>query len=41
MTADDPLRVLHADDPPVQPDPAFSAALRARLEAALSREGGK
>ena len=36
MTADDPLRVLHADDPPVQPDPAFAAALRARLTAALS-----
>ncbi len=36
MTADDPLRVLHADDPPVQPDPAFAAALRGRLQAALS-----
>ena len=32
----DPLTVLGGDDPPVQPDPAFAARLRARLEAALS-----
>ena len=25
MTTRDPLRVLHADDLPVQPDPAFAA----------------
>ncbi|MDT5134700.1 MAG: hypothetical protein QOE41_4011 [Mycobacterium sp.] len=31
----DPLTVLHADDPPVQPDPAFAARLRSRLESAL------
>ena len=36
MSIDDPLRVLRTDDPPVQPDPAFAAALRARLRAALS-----
>lgn len=40
MTTRDPLRVLHADDPPVQPDPAFTAALRARLESALSLPAG-
>ena len=32
----DPLTVLHGDDLPVQPDPAFAARLRARLESALS-----
>src|SRR3954453_10749600 len=31
----DPLTVLHGDDLPVQPDPAFAARLRARLESAL------
>ena len=32
----DPLSVLHTDDPPVQPDPAFAARLRRQLESALS-----
>ncbi len=32
----DPLTVLHADDLPAQPDPAFEARLRSRLESALS-----
>jgi uncharacterized glyoxalase superfamily protein PhnB len=32
----DPLTVLHGDELPVQPDPAFAARLRARLEDALS-----
>lgn len=32
----DPLSVLHGDDLPVQPDPAFAARLRARLESAVS-----
>ncbi|MCV7281877.1 VOC family protein [Mycolicibacterium flavescens] len=32
----DPLSVLRGDDLPVQPDPAFAARLRARLESALS-----
>ena len=32
----DPLTVLHVDELPVQPDPAFAARLRARLETALS-----
>ena len=36
---DDPLSVLHTDDLPVQPDPAFAARLRRRLESALSYEG--
>jgi predicted enzyme related to lactoylglutathione lyase len=39
----DPLSVLHGDEIAVQPDPAFAAGLRARLEAALSlpnRTGG-
>lgn len=39
----DPLAVLHGDELPVQPDPAFAARLRARLETALSlpnRTGG-
>jgi predicted enzyme related to lactoylglutathione lyase len=39
----DPLTVLHGDELPVQPDPAFAARLRARLESALSlpnRAGG-
>ncbi|KUI26042.1 glyoxalase [Mycobacterium sp. IS-1496] len=31
----DPLWVLHGDELPVQPDPAFAARLRARLESAL------
>lgn len=32
----DPLWVLHGDELPVHPDPAFAARLRARLESALS-----
>lgn len=32
----DPLAVLHGDDLPVTPDPAFAARLRTRLESALS-----
>jgi len=32
----DPLNVLHAEDLPVQPDPAFAARLRGRLESALT-----
>ena len=36
----DPLDVLRADDLPVQPDPGFSARLRARLESALSLPEG-
>jgi len=32
----DPLTVLHGDELPVQPDPAFTARLRTRLESALS-----
>lgn len=32
----DPLSVLHSDDLPIAPDPAFAARLRARLESALS-----
>lgn len=32
----DPLAVLRGDDLPVQPDPAFAARLRSRLESALS-----
>jgi predicted enzyme related to lactoylglutathione lyase len=32
----DPLSVLHSDELPVQPDPAFAARLRARLEDAVS-----
>lgn len=32
----DPLAVLHGDDLPVTPDPAFAAQLRARLESAMS-----
>jgi predicted enzyme related to lactoylglutathione lyase len=32
----DPLTVLHGDELPVQPDPAFAARLRARLESAVS-----
>ncbi|OBI81933.1 VOC family protein [Mycobacterium sp. E740] len=32
----DPLAVLHGDDLPIAPDPAFAARLRARLESALS-----
>ncbi|KUH84709.1 VOC family protein [Mycobacterium sp. IS-1556] len=32
----DPLAVLHGDELPVAPDPAFAARLRARLESALS-----
>jgi predicted enzyme related to lactoylglutathione lyase len=36
MNDHDPLTVLHGDDPPVQPDPAFAARLRRRLESALS-----
>jgi predicted enzyme related to lactoylglutathione lyase len=40
MTDTDPLTVLRADDLPVQPDPAFAASLRARLESALSLPAG-
>ena len=36
----DPLVVLHANDLPVQPDPAFAVRLRARLESALSLPAG-
>jgi predicted enzyme related to lactoylglutathione lyase len=36
----DPLSVLHTEDLPVQPDPAFSARLRRRLESALSLPAG-
>jgi predicted enzyme related to lactoylglutathione lyase len=32
----DPLDVLHGDELPVQPDPAFAARLRSRLESAVS-----
>jgi predicted enzyme related to lactoylglutathione lyase len=32
----DPLNVLRAEDLPVQPDPAFAARLRGRLESALA-----
>jgi hypothetical protein len=32
----DSLSVLHTDDLPLQPDPAFTARLRRRLESALS-----
>src|SRR6188508_1772996 len=32
----DPLTVLHGDELPVQPDPAFAARLRARLESAAN-----
>ena len=28
----DPLTVLHGDELPVQPDPAFAARLRSRLD---------
>ena len=34
--SNDPLTVLHGDELPVQPDPAFAARLRSRLESALS-----
>jgi predicted enzyme related to lactoylglutathione lyase len=34
-SSDDPFDVLRADDLPVQPDPAFAARLRARLESAV------
>jgi predicted enzyme related to lactoylglutathione lyase len=40
MSSHDPLSVLHTDDLPVQPDPAFAAQLRRRLEAALSLPQG-
>jgi uncharacterized glyoxalase superfamily protein PhnB len=36
----DPLSVLHTDDLPVQPDPAFAARLRGQLESALSLPEG-
>ena len=32
----DPLTVLHGDELPVQPDPAFAARLRARLQTAVN-----
>ena len=34
--SNDPLTVLHGDELPVPPDPAFAARLRARLESALA-----
>jgi predicted enzyme related to lactoylglutathione lyase len=37
----DPLSVLHGDDLPVAPDPAFAARLRARLESAVSFFGAQ
>lgn len=40
MSQRDPLSVLHTDDLPVQPDPAFAARLRERLESALSLPKG-
>ncbi|MBI3213862.1 MAG: VOC family protein [Mycobacterium sp.] len=40
MSEPDPLSVLHGGDLPVAPDPAFAAALRARLESALSLPTG-
>jgi predicted enzyme related to lactoylglutathione lyase len=40
MSQRDPLRVLHTDDLPVQPDPAFAARLRRRLESGLSLPKG-
>jgi predicted enzyme related to lactoylglutathione lyase len=36
----DPLSVLHTEDLPVQPDPAFAARLRRQLESALSLPEG-
>lgn len=36
----DPLSVLNAEDPPVQPNPEFAARLRQRLESALSLPPG-
>ncbi|MFV8242529.1 VOC family protein [Mycolicibacterium peregrinum] len=36
INSHDPLTVLSGDDPPVSPDPAFAARLRARLESALT-----
>lgn len=36
INSHDPLTVLSGDDPPVSPDPAFAARLRARLESALA-----
>lgn len=36
----DPLCVLHTDDLPVQPDPAFAERLRRRLQSALSLPEG-
>lgn len=36
----DPLTVLNAEDPPVQPDPEFAARLRRQLESALSLPTG-
>src|SRR6476661_10413692 len=35
-SSQDPLTVLHGDELPVQPDPAFAARLRARLESAMN-----
>jgi predicted enzyme related to lactoylglutathione lyase len=37
----DPLTVLHGDELPVQPDPAFAARLRARLESAVNFFGAQ
>lgn len=40
LNSSDPLRVLHGDGLPVQPDPEFSARLRRRLESALTLPPG-
>jgi uncharacterized glyoxalase superfamily protein PhnB len=37
----DPLTVLHGDELPIQPDPAFAAHLRARLESAVNLFGSQ
>ena len=37
----DPLTVLHGDELPVAPDPAFAARLRARLESAVNLFGAQ
>ncbi|BDB40563.1 MULTISPECIES: VOC family protein [Mycobacterium] len=40
MSRQDPLHVLRTDDLPVQPDPAFAAQLRRRLQTALALPEG-
>src|SRR3954470_2121109 len=37
----DPLTVLHGDELPIQPDPAFAARLRARRESAVNFFGSQ